>query len=99
PEYTGNFWITYELQSGILKGLGFGGGPTVKSGLYVDALNLLRVPGYVVADAVLFYKQQNWQLQANFRNITNEVYFATPTFSGALPGEPFNFTISAKARI
>lgn len=99
PEYTGNFWITYELQSGILKGLGFGGGPTVKSGLYVDALNLLRVPGYIVADAVLFYKRQNWQLQANFRNLTNEVYFATPTFSGALPGEPFNFTISAKARL
>ncbi|MFO1469906.1 MAG: TonB-dependent siderophore receptor [Turneriella sp.] len=99
PDYSGSFWATYELQSGFLKGLGFGGGPTFKSGVYVDALNLFRVPGYIVADAVLFYKRQNWLIQVNFRNITNEIYYATPSFNGALPSEPFNFTISAKARI
>lgn len=99
PEYSGSFWVTYELQSGFLKGLGFGGGPTFKSGVYVDALNLFRVPGYIVADAVLFYRRQNWQFQVNFRNITNEIYYATPSFNGALPSEPFNFTISAKVRI
>lgn len=99
PEYSGSLWATYEIQSGLLKGFGFGGGPTVKSGLYVDARNLLRIPGFVVADAVLFYKRQNWQVQVNFRNITNEIYYATPTFAGALPSEPFNFTISAKARL
>lgn len=99
PEYAGSAWATYELQSGVLKGFGFGGGPTFKSGVYVDARNFLRLPGYVVADAVLFYKRQNWQLQVNFRNVTNDIYYATPTFSGALPSEPFNVTISAKARI
>lgn len=99
PEYSGSFWATYEIQSGFFKGFGFGGGPTVKSGIYVDARNLYRIPGFVVADAVLFYKRQNWQVQINFRNITNEIYYATPTFAGALPSEPFNFTISAKARL
>lgn len=99
PEYAGSLWATYELQSGFLKGLGFGGGPTYKSGVYVDAKNMLRLPGYIVADAVLFYRRSHWQLQVNFRNITNETWYATPTFAGALPGEPFNFTISAKARI
>lgn len=99
PEYAGSLWTTYELQSGLFKGLGFGGGPTYKSGIYVDAKNMLRIPGYIVADAVLFYRRQNWQVQVNFRNITNEIYYATPTFSGALPSEPFHVTISAKVRI
>ncbi len=99
PEYAGSLWATYQIQTGFFKGFGFGGGPTVKAGTYVDARNLLRIPGYIVADAVLFYKRENWQVQINFRNITNEVYYATPTFAGALPSEPFNFTVSAKARI
>lgn len=99
PDYTANFWVTYEMQSGFLKGLGFGGGPSAKSGIYVDAANLKEVPGYVVLDAVLFYRLPHLQLQANFRNLTNEIYFATPSFSGALPGEPFNFTLSAKGQL
>lgn len=99
PEYAGSFWATYQIQEGFFKGLGFGGGPRYKSGVYADAKNLLRVPGYIVVDAVLFYKKQNWQFQVNFKNITNEVYYTTPTFSGALPGEPFNVQISAKARL
>jgi iron complex outermembrane recepter protein len=99
PQYAGSLWATYQIQSGFFKGFGFGGGPTVKSGVYVDARNLLRIPGYIVADAVLFYKRENWQVQVNFRNITNEIYYATPTFAGALPSEPFNFTVSAKARL
>ncbi|MBS0617886.1 MAG: TonB-dependent siderophore receptor [Spirochaetes bacterium] len=99
PQYAGSLWATYEIQAGFFKGLGFGGGPSYKSGVYADAKNLLRVPGYIIADAVLFYKRHHWQVQVNFKNITNEIYYTTPTFSGALPGEPFNFTVAAKARI
>ncbi|HRP69843.1 MAG TPA: TonB-dependent receptor, partial [Turneriella sp.] len=95
----GSLWTTYQIKNGFFKGLGFGGGPTYKSAVYVDIKNIMQVPGYVVADAVLFYKKEKWMAQINFRNITNTVYYTSPSFAGAMPGEPFNVVISAKASL
>lgn len=73
------FWSTYELQSGPLAGLGFGGGAYVVSDRPVDNANSFSVPGYTSLDAVLFYKVKQWRFALNAKNLTDE--FAFDAFS------------------
>lgn len=92
----GRLWSTYELQSAALRGWGFGGGVTYKGDSYADALNLYEVPHYTVYDATVFYKAQVWEVAVNLKNLSDERYFTSPTFSGALPGEERNVMLTTR---
>jgi iron complex outermembrane receptor protein len=99
PEHSGSLWIAYEVQSGVFKGLGLGGGPAYKSKTFADALNVLEVPSYVIGNASVFYRRARWEAQVNVQNVTDEKYFSTPTFSGALPGDPLSVYATVRVRI
>ncbi|WP_238529820.1 TonB-dependent receptor [Nitrosospira multiformis] len=86
----GNLWMTYEIQSGLARGLMFGFGVTYKGDSYADSLNLLKVPSYVVFDAAASYRIKKVDLAVNIKNLTDKTYYTNPTFAGALPGNPLS---------
>jgi len=88
PEQVGNLWAAYELDQGVLKGLGVGVGLRYQGEVFADALNLNRVPPYALLDAGVFFRQPQFEVQLNLRNLTDAEYFSHPSFSGAVPGEP-----------
>lgn len=97
-ETAGRLWAAYRLQSDNVRGLGFGGGLTYKSGSYADSLNLYEVPSYVVLDAQVFYETKSWDVALNLRNLTDRRYYTSATFSGALPGEERSAFLTARYR-
>lgn len=83
----GSLWTTYQIQSGLAQGLMFGFGVTYKGDSFADALNLLRVPSYVVYDAAVTYRVKNLEVAVNVKNLADKTYYTNPTFAGALPGD------------
>lgn len=83
-----NLWTSYEIQTGNIRGLKFGIGATHKGDAYADNLNLYKVPAYTVYDAAISYAQPKWEAAINLKNITDKTYYVSPTFAGALPGDP-----------
>ncbi|MBD0386603.1 MAG: TonB-dependent receptor, partial [Nostoc sp. C3-bin3] len=90
PEHTASLWTTYELQSGDLKGLGFGLGLYYAGDRYADLENTSILPSYFRTDSAIYYKQENWRLGLNFRNLFNETYYETSQSRNIIyPGAPF----------
>ncbi|MBD2165572.1 TonB-dependent siderophore receptor [Calothrix membranacea FACHB-236] len=90
PEHAASFWTTYELQSGNLKGLGFGLGLYYVGDRYADVENTSIMPSYFRTDSAIYYKQDNWRLALNFRNLFNETYYETSQARNTIyPGAPF----------
>jgi len=83
-----NVWASYEIQTGDIRGLKFGIGATHKGDAYADNLNLYKIPAYTVYDAAISYAQPKWQAAINLKNITDKTYYVSPSFTGALPGDP-----------
>lgn len=83
-----NVWASYEIQTGDIRGLKFGIGATHKGDAYADNLNLYKIPAYTVYDAAISYAQPKWQAALNLKNITDKTYYVSPSFTGALPGDP-----------
>jgi iron complex outermembrane receptor protein len=88
--HMGHLWSTYEIQSGLARGVMFGFGVTYKGDSYADSLNLLKVPSYVVLDAAVSYRIKRVDLAVNIKNLTDKTYYTNPTFAGALPGNPLS---------
>ncbi|MEH1981575.1 MAG: TonB-dependent siderophore receptor [Nostoc sp.] len=88
PRNTASFWTTYEIQSGSLKGLGFGGGlfyvGDVEANLPNDGV---IIPSYVRTDASIFYKKENWRFGLNFKNIFDTTYYVSQGYY-LRPGDP-----------
>ncbi|MBD0389267.1 MAG: TonB-dependent siderophore receptor, partial [Nostoc sp. C3-bin3] len=90
PEHAASLWTTYELQSGDLKGLGFGLGLYYAGDRYADLDNTSVLPSYFRTDSAIYYKQKNWRLGLNFRNLFNETYYETSQSRNIIyPGAPF----------
>lgn len=90
-EHSGSFWSTYELQSGILQGLKFGGGVFYVGERQGDRGNSFQLPSYTRIDATLSYGRNNWRVGLNLKNITDteHVVATAGSFSKIEPGIPF----------
>jgi iron complex outermembrane recepter protein len=87
PRHTGSLWAVYEFQRGALRGLGLGGGIFVTGS---RPGNSPLVDAFATADALLYYKRDNWKIQLNFQNLTDRRFVAgsdTDTFVNVV--EPF----------
>lgn len=73
-KHRASLWTKYEIQSGNLRGLGFGVGFVFSDDRPIGLPNVLILPSYVRADAALFYRRDNWKFALNFRNISNTKY-------------------------
>ncbi len=73
--HSASLWSSYEIASGRLKGLGFGGGVYVVDDRPVTSANTLTLPGYTTFDAVLSYRIDRWRLAINGKNLTDSFAF------------------------
>ncbi|MFW9261388.1 TonB-dependent siderophore receptor [Nostoc sp. CALU 546] len=90
PKHSWNLWTTYELQSGNLKGLGFGLGLFYVGDRQGDLANTFELPSYVRTDAAIFYKQDRFRAALNFKNIFNIDYWDSAlNRANVYPGDPF----------
>ncbi|HEY9823871.1 MAG TPA: TonB-dependent siderophore receptor [Stenomitos sp.] len=89
PRHSASLWSTYEFQSGTLKGFGFGGGLFFVGEREGDFDNSFRLPGYLRADASLFYRRKNWSASLNVQNLFDTKYFEVAEFRESVqPGAP-----------
>jgi iron complex outermembrane recepter protein len=88
PTSGASLWTTYEIQKGVAKGLGFGGGLFYVGDVQAELPNSFVIPSYIRADATIFYKRDNWRIGLNFKNLFNTRYY-TSQGAAIYPGEPF----------
>jgi len=74
PEHSGNFWGVYEFQEGDLQGLGLGIGAFAQTKMYASTENRAEYGSWAQIDAMAYYKRDNWKLQLNIKNLTDEEY-------------------------
>lgn len=91
-----SLWSNYKIQSGFAAGVNLGIGAVHKGEAYADNLNLFEVPAYTVYNAIIGYKQSNWEAALILNNLTDKKYYTSPTFAGALPGDPRSAYVSLK---
>ena len=88
PRDTASFWTTYEIQSGSLKGLGFGGGLFFVGDTEANLPNNgVIIPSYVRTDASIFYKKGNWRYGLNVKNLFDTTYYVSQGYY-LRPGDP-----------
>ncbi|ESA33722.1 hypothetical protein N836_20690 [Leptolyngbya sp. Heron Island J] len=90
PDSGASLWMTYEIQTGDLQGLGVGAGLFYVGDREAQIPNNVVLPSYVRGDASIFYNRDNWQAQLNFQNLFNTDYFESTQNTGLIfPGGPF----------
>ncbi len=57
PENQASLWTTYEIQSGDLRGLGFGLGLFYVGERAGDLDNSFEIPDYLRTDAAIYYRR------------------------------------------
>lgn len=96
--HAGSIWVTYDLKV-LAEGLGIGAGINAKGRSYADAINAIRIPGYTLGNAAIYWRRPNYEIALNVKNLTDERYFENPTFAGGLPGDPRTFLLTLKAKM
>ena len=83
PEESGpkdmvNAWISYRINEGKVKGLGFGFGGNYASEnaiLNRTTTGVFTLPSYTVLNASTFYSTSAWTLSFKMNNLTNKQYY------------------------
>lgn len=91
PMHQGGIWVKYQVSEGQAKGLGIGIGSN-----FVTERNtfstLLTLPGYVIANAAVYYRFEKVQLAVNLNNIFDKTHWEGGyDFNRLFPGAPRNF--------
>jgi iron complex outermembrane receptor protein len=90
PEHGGSLWTTYEIQAGLLRGLGFGAGIFVAGERAGDIANTFDLAEYVRTDASIFYRKGIVHAALNVKNVFDVEYFeGAQSRSSVVPGTPF----------
>lgn len=101
-KFTGAFLATYELQSGPLKGLGFGGSVRDLGKYYPFTFpqNQLAYNPPPIVDAQLFYRGlPGWDVRLNVFNLFDERYLSAVSIYGASTfGRPRSAILSVTRR-
>jgi iron complex outermembrane receptor protein len=76
--YLANFWVSYRLQKGTVKGLGFGfGGNYASDNKIINSVSqgVFTLPAYTIFNASAFYDLKNYRIGAKMDNLTNQKYW------------------------
>ncbi|WP_395495900.1 TonB-dependent siderophore receptor [Acetobacter sp. KSO5] len=86
PKWMASLFVDKRFRSGVLQGVGAGGGVRYTGHSYGDTANTLSIPGYTVFDMFLRYDfgaaRPRWKgltFSVNMRNIANKRFVATCT--------------------
>ncbi len=89
PEHAFSLWNKYELQEGMLQGLGFGWGIQVFSQRQATVPNSVTLPTLVRNDLLFSYRGHtgpaDWRVQLNILNIGDNKDFAVGQFNDIVP--------------
>ena len=98
PRHSGNIWTKYIITEGFFKHLGLGAGynfVTERFGQVGRRANTTVYPGYGLVNAVLYYKINQIQLQANLNNILNKTHWVGGYDKlRSFPGAPRNINVT-----
>jgi catecholate siderophore receptor len=96
PHNTFSLWNKYQLTSRLGAGLGL----IYRSYMFATVDNTVTLPGYLKADAAVFYNfNEHWRLQANLENVTNVRYYANADSNTNIsPGAPRGVKVGLVAR-
>jgi iron complex outermembrane receptor protein len=74
PPHTVNFWMSYRIPAGDIKGLGAGfGGNYGNTSYYTNTTTAkITIPSYTLLDATLFYDQPKYRISFKVDNLTSE---------------------------
>lgn len=99
PKYIASLWASYQVEKGSLRGLQIGMGPRYTSDRYINIKRLnadvLILPRYTIADAMLGYQLHRYGLQFNINNIFDKRYAQSGSNTVYAPGMPRNFMFTA----
>ena len=99
PEQLINYWTSYTLQHGILKGFGIGFGGISASEhktLNRDNIGTFTLPAYHVMNASLSYMSRTYAVILKVNNITDKQYFSG--WSTVTPQNLRNISVSLNYR-
>jgi len=100
PKQTASIYSSYELSTGVIHGLSFGGGARyVGSQRTAYDESTKDLPGYVLLDTSVSYSIDKWIVQMNAHNLINKHYYINnyqTLFFGNAVGEPFNVSLSVR---
>ncbi|MFM2198785.1 MAG: hypothetical protein RLZZ505_2217 [Verrucomicrobiota bacterium] len=97
PRHSGGIFAVYEIQSGPLEGLGFGGGMHASDEVEITNGNIGTLPGFFTADALLYYSKDNWTARLNVSNLLDEEYYYTSGDGATVGrGDARTYTVSLK---
>lgn len=96
PHHMGGAWIKYSLRNGLLHGLGIAAGSHSVTAQKTTQYGNIRLPGYTVFDAALFYTFEKIKLSLNINNVADKTYWIGRGRSSVTvnPGAPRNFLFS-----
>lgn len=81
-----SLWSTYQIQQGVLEGLGFGAGVFYVGDRIDGFVPSVELDEYWRVDASVFYRRDNWRAAVNLKNLLDEKYIQSGFYN---PGEPF----------
>lgn len=102
PRHSANIWTKYEIDSGALRGLGFGTGVFFRGDREGDPENTYLLPAYARWDASVVYRMEPFgspmTTQLNVYNLLDTTYYerSSGTRRGIHPGAPLTFIGSVK---
>ncbi|MDZ7607409.1 MAG: hypothetical protein U5K79_17895 [Cyclobacteriaceae bacterium] len=99
PEQLINFWATYTMEGGSLKGLGIGFGGNSASEhktLNRDNTGTFVLPAYTVINATLSYTGNQYGIILKANNLTNQKYYSG--WSTVTPQNLRNISLSLSYR-
>lgn len=94
PFHVGNFWTSYSMQSGSLKGVGIGIGGNYSDDFYGDDFNTFKMPGYFLLDANIYYERDQFRVSLKGNNLTDVHYMTTNFWLYAQPTRTILGTVS-----
>lgn len=94
PKSQGGVWAKYMFTGSALKGLGIAAGGNFATTRATDS-DILTLPGYVVANAALYYTVDKFKIGVNFNNVFNKIYWVGGfDYNRLFPGAPRSWMAS-----
>ncbi|MFN6963898.1 MAG: TonB-dependent siderophore receptor [Pyrinomonadaceae bacterium] len=96
PHHSFSMWNKYHIIPKLAAGFGI----VARSEMFAGVDNTVVLPGYVRADAAVFYTiSENWKLQANIENVFNTRYYLNAhSNTNISPGAPTAVKLALTAR-
>lgn len=76
PVHMANFWVSYRIPVGIMKGFGVGLGGNYASDSYLNDTNTFVLPAYFVLSSTVFYEKNKYRIGVKVGNLTDEKYWS-----------------------